>query len=359
MLSLLKLLLTITVSDTLASNSFTDFYDFDTSQYDLSTSEIIITKIKEIVSSGFTIEEFQKAMLILCLIRFIIYAFKYNILTSFKICAIGLISCTLWGIALNDCVGVYFPILKYNPLLNRILEEEVAFRQVAEREAFLKANAFMISQLGDQHYPFEWITPLFARIPENLTHLTDPIYRYIRMDLSETVKTFYKSNLRQMLPFIIYILVVRVGKKYCPYHIRWHFTFVTLYNTFITYIFSCTMRARELLFQTLIPQHRFEEAETLQIYLGAIAFVHMTFIMLAMLHAIFSQYFYLPFLTYSVELHIGKRPKTSIYSGGYTAWQDDFVFYNIKLRDSLRLWWGFLGKGTKRSRGNNGKRKNN
>ena len=119
------------------------------------------------------------------------------------------------------------------------------------------------------------------------------------------------------------------------------------------YIFSCTMRARQFLYKVLIPQQRFEEAENIELYLGAWVFVHISFIMLAMIHAIFSQYFYIPFLTYSVELHVGKRPKASLYSGGYTAWQDDFNFFNIKLRDTLRLWWGFLGKGTKKNQKKN------
>merc|ERR1739836_153273 len=118
-----------------------------------------------------------------------------------------------------------------------------------------------------------------------------------------------------------------VGKKYCPYHIRWHFTFITLYNTFIPYLFKSAFRARVFLNKVLIPERR---------YLGAWAFVHISFVMIAMSHAIFSQYFYLPFLTYSVELHVGKRPKKSIYSGGYTAWQDDFNFFNIRLRDTLK-----------------------
>jgi hypothetical protein len=34
------------------------------------------------------------------------------------------------------------------------------------------------------------------------------------------------------------------------------------------------------------------------------------------------QYFYFPFFVENTELHIGPRPRDSIYSGGYTAWQD-------------------------------------
>ena len=56
------------------------------------------------------------------------------------------------------------------------------------------------------------------------------------------------------------------------------------------------MRARQFLYKVLIPERRFQEAENLELYLGAWVFVHISFIMIAMVHALFSQYFYLPFL---------------------------------------------------------------
>ena len=316
-----------------------------------TAKEIVLAKLDQIVTTGFTIEEFQKAMIIICLIRFVVYSIKYNPITSFKICAIALFSCVLWGIALNDCVGIYFPVLRFNPLLTNILFEEERFRGAAEMRAYHKVSSDMLNRLAGQGNHFEWLRPVFNLVPEQFQKYTNPAYTYITEDLLGVLKQFYKSNLRQMMPFIIYIAYVRVGKKYCPYHIRWHFTFVTLYNTFVTYIFSCVNRAKSM-FHLLIVQARYEEAETFQLYLGAFVFAHISFVMFAMLHAIFSQYFYVPFVTYNVELHIGKRPLNSIYSGGYTAWQDDYLFYDLKFRESMRLWWGWLGRGTRKQRRN-------
>lgn len=304
-------------------------------------------KLKEISTYGFTIEEFQRALIILCFVRFLIYSFKYNFITAFKICSIGLISCILWAMALNDCIGAYYPNLSLHPLLRNIYREEIIYREVAQYRAAERVFDDLIKQTNTP-YDFDWITPIFAKIPETFTHITDPIYVFIRKDLVNTLSTIYNTNIKPMTAMFLYVGWVRVGKKYCPYHVRWHFTFITLYNTFMPYVFKSAFRARIFLNKVLIPEQRYMEAENFRIYLGAWAFVHITFVMIAMIHAIFSQYFYVPFLTYSVELHVGKRPKNSIYSGGYTAWQDDFVFYNIRLRDTLRLWWGFLGKGTKK-----------
>jgi len=361
MLFFLKLLLSLTVMDDITSYDY-DFIEFPMDPFepifqDPTYREIFINKLIQITSKGFTIDEFQKTMVFLCLIRFVVYSIKYNIITSFKMCAIGSFSCLLWAAALNDCVGAYFPILQFNPLLTRIQDEEELYRETAQYVAMQRINRAMMNRMTGDIYHFEWLQPVFKMMPERISHLTDPLYEYIRTDFYDVARKFYKLRIRQLLPFVAYTSLVRIGKKYCPYHVRWHFTFVTLYNTFVTYIFSCVLRGRRMLYAVLIPEGRFEEAESLRIYLGAIAFVHMSFVMYAMLHALFSQYFYVPFLAQSVELHVGKRPKDSIYSGGYTAWQDDFIFYNIKFRETLRLWWGFLGRGTKKQRNRDKRRK--
>jgi hypothetical protein len=49
-------------------------------------------------------------------------------------------------------------------------------------------------------------------------------------------------------------------------------------------------------------------------------------------------------LTENTELHIGPRSKDSIYSGGYTAWQD--ADEKSKYRIFPKLWYGWFGRGT-------------
>jgi len=87
------------------------------------------------------------------------------------------------------------------------------------------------------------------------------------------------------------------------------------------------------------------------------------FIILGMLHALCGQYFYFPFLTENTELHIGLRPKDSIYSGGHTIWQNKRAYMISRQASSKlkkyrfgtirsaysklpRLWYGWLGRGT-------------
>jgi hypothetical protein len=56
--------------------------------------------------------------------------------------------------------------------------------------------------------------------------------------------------------------------------------------------------------------------------LACVVLAHIGFIIFGLFHAIWGQYFYVPFFVENTELHIGPRPKNSIYSGGQTAWQD-------------------------------------
>ena len=77
---------------------------------------------------------------------------------------------------------------------------------------------------------------------------------------------------------------------------------------------------------------------------------HYFLICLGLLHATCGQYFYIPFLTENTEIHIGKRPQNSIYSGGYTSWQEgssrqvEIMTKNRKFIVLPQLWWGWFGK---------------
>ena len=72
---------------------------------------------------------------------------------------------------------------------------------------------------------------------------------------------------------------------------------------------------------------------------------HYFLVFLGMLHAVCGQYFYFPFIVENTEIHIGKRPSNSIYSGGQTAWQDEKQA-NI-YRKFPKLWYGWFGSGNK------------
>ena len=48
----------------------------------------------------------------------------------------------------------------------------------------------------------------------------------------------------------------------------------------------------------------------------------------------------------NTELHIGPRPKNSIYSGGNTSWQEAEEKDKNLNRAFPKLWYGWFGRGT-------------
>jgi hypothetical protein len=77
-----------------------------------------------------------------------------------------------------------------------------------------------------------------------------------------------------------------------------------------------------------------------------VVLTHIGFIIFGLFHAIWGQYFYVPFFVENTELHIGPRPQTSIYSGGQTAWQDPEEKEKNLNRLFPKLWYGWFGRGT-------------
>jgi len=86
------------------------------------------------------------------------------------------------------------------------------------------------------------------------------------------------------------------------------------------------------------------EIESLKLLVVALVLYHMSFVLFGLFHALCGQYFYIPLLTENTELHIGPRSKDSLYSGGYTAWQD--ANEKSKYRVIPKLWYGWFGRGT-------------
>ena len=155
-----------------------------------------------------------------------------------------------------------------------------------------------------------------------------------------------RLNRKPMQSILFYTLVLRLGKKYVPYPLQWHGMVYVMYTQGIaTFMFNRFSNSMKFLKDVLIPQARISEIQLLEML--QITFIVTLFygIMLAMLHAIFSQYYYFPFIAQNIDAHIGKRPKDSILSGGYASWQDEQQLF-IPSKADYKIWFGFLGKGS-------------
>ena len=139
--------------------------------------------------------------------------------------------------------------------------------------------------------------------------------------------------------------------------VRWHWTFLLIIGLieqiFIYFIY------RVYYFQTfvLIPQTQayssyvdpnlLLQINILNAIIACVVLTHIGFIIFGLFHAIWGQYFYVPFFVENTELHIGPRPKSSVYSGGQTSWQDQQEKDENLNRLFPKLWYGWFGRGTK------------
>jgi Uncharacterised protein family len=350
----------------------------------IETFRLIVQGLWEKIQDGLTLADIENVLFFVLFIRFIVLAIRYNLKTSFYITCIGLFAGYLWYRHLIDLISMYRSVLLKLPFLHKLGMDAVQLRslnrQMVLTDLKLGENAHWYNPGQVIYYAFtKGITNVD---PETgLRYYIDPVSMAIS-NLPESnksnISTFYYNIYNKLVPKIYdicskfwnqlsgvaaYAVITRIGKRYCPYLVRWHWTFLLIIGMveqiFIYFIY------RVYYFQTfvLIPKSEFviqtdtmydsflDSNFVLQINIlnGIIACVvlsHIGLIIFGLFHAIWGQYFYIPFFVENTELHIGPRPKNSIYSGGYTSWQDREEKEKNLNRLLPKLWYGWFGRGT-------------
>nr|YP_010448063.1 hypothetical protein NRL27_pgp136 [Nitzschia dubiiformis]UTQ75544.1 hypothetical protein [Nitzschia dubiiformis] len=355
-------------------NALTNNVEF-TPTISLKTLRLILEGFWDKVQDGLTLADIENILFFILFIRFIILAIRYNLKTSFYITCIGLFAGYLWYRHLIDLISMYRSILIKLPYLQKLGIDAIQLRTM-NRQIILTDL-----KLGDNvhwYNPGQLIYYAFARGITNVNPETgfryyiDPISMIIS-NLKESDKvtilpTYYKIY-NKIIPQIFescgkfwgqlsgiaaYAIITRIGKRYCPYLIRWHWTFLLIIGfieqILVYFVYRISyFQGAVLIPQTQISTNYLDQNLILQVNIlnGLIAFIvslHLGLIFFGLFHAIWGQYFYFPFLVENTELHIGPRPKTSIYSGGNTAWQDEKE-KNIR-RIFPKFWYGWFGNGS-------------
>lgn len=359
--------------------------EYDTSSLEMKTStsvsfdtfRLLLEGLWDKIQDGLTLADIENILFFILFIRFILLTIRYNLKTSFYITFIGVFAGYLWYKHLIDLVSMYRSVLLKLPFLNKLGMDAVQLRSV-HRQMVL--NDLKLGENIHWYNPGQLIYYAFTKGMINIDPETgvryyiDPISMFISKiqdpTHSKIVSIYYKIY-NKIIPRIYdicnkfwsqlsgvaaYAVITRIGKRYCPYLIRWHWTFLLIIGMieqiFIYFIY------RVYYFQTfvVIPQTKIYansidsnlilQVNVLNGLIVSIVLTHICFILFGLFHAVWGQYFYVPFFVENTELHIGSRPKNSIYSGGNTAWQDpkekeknlNFIF--------PKLWYGWFGNGT-------------
>ena len=341
----------------------------------VETLKLIVQGLWQQVQDGLTLADIENILFFILFIRFVILAIRYNLKTSFYITCIGLFAGYLWYRHLIDLIAMYRSILIKLPYLHKLGIDAIQLRSMNRQMvltdlklgdnvhwydpgqliyyAFTNGVVNVDPETGLRYY-MDPISMIISNLKEsdrsNILPIYYKIYNKIVPQALEAVSKFWS----QLSGIAAYAVITRIGKRYCPYLVRWHWTFLLIIAFFEQIIVYFVYRISYFQSAILIPQTQFannyiDQNIVLQVNAlnGLIAFMislHLGLIFLGLFHAIWGQYFYFPFLVENTELHIGPRPKNSIYSGGNTSWQDEKE-KNIQ-RVFPKFWYGWFGNGT-------------
>lgn len=341
----------------------------------LETLNLIVDGLWAKVQDGLTLSDIENLLFFILFVRFLILAIRYNLKTSFYITCIGLFAGYLWYRHLIDLISMYRSILIKLPYLHKLGIDAVQLRTLNRQMvltdlklgenvhwynpgqliyyAFTKGIIHIDSETGLRYYidPFSmFISNLKDSDKINILTLYYKIYNKIIPQIFEACSKFWT----QLSGIAAYAVITRIGKRYCPYLVRWHWTFLLIIGFIEQILVYFVYRISYFQGSVLIPQTQISSSYIdpnllLQVNAlnGLIAFIisfHLGLIFFGLFHAVWGQYFYFPFLVENTELHIGPRPKSSLYSGGNTAWQDE-KDQNVQ-RIFPKLWYGLFGRGT-------------
>lgn len=348
----------------------------------VTTLKLVVEGLWMKLQDGLSLSEIESVLTVILFVRFLILAIRYNLKTSFYITCIGLVAGYLWYRHLIDLISMYRIVLLKLPWVNKLGADGVELRALSKQmylrdlkfseythwynPAKIIYNGFtkgIIGKEGELQYYIDPISMIVANLPEPMKSNISPTYYMIYQQGIPKVLGILRKFWNQFSGIAAYALITRIGKRYCPYLIRWHWTFLLVLGMLEQFIVNFIYRCYFFQMTVILPQLKtLEESKyligdqtiplqntILNSCIAVTVLSHVGLILFALLHAIWGQYFYMPFLVENVELHVGPRPANSIYSGGQTAWQNPEEKEKILRRGIPKLWYGWFGRGTKRT----------
>lgn len=347
----------------------------------LSLFKLVVESFISKFQDGFALSDIEATIFFILFIRLIILAIRYNLKTSFFITSIGLFAGYLWYRHLVDIISTYSNLLVQMGFLQNFGQDAVLVDYTSRQ------GGVNYSNLGEDVHWYQPGKLIYSGIMKAIINIDpetgqkyyiDPFSMIIskfRQSGNSEIVSFYYQFYKKIIPKVFdvcskfwtqlsgiaaYATITRIGKRYCPYLIRWHWTFLLIIMMIEQIFITFVNRATYFTSQVLSPQIAQLEVDGNSIDFGLnfqttlfnvsasmIVAAHIGFLIFGLFHAILGQYFYFPFLVENTELHIGSRPSNSIYSGGMTSWQDPAEKENTSNRKLPKIWYGWFGRGTK------------
>ena len=326
---------------------------------------------ENVFSYGPTLGDIINFVFIIGFLRFCYFSLKFNPKVGFIIAGTGVICAYAYK-------SMFFKVLLTG--INALPAWPRFFRlafDAADTDVVQALAKDIVSQEGKndggQYFdpytfsPEDTFTPIILK-------LGDPVVSYLKNNVSEQVfekisriylftlgipdkiVIFTEStmNLKDSLLNQVYLTqVLRSGRRYVPYPMLFHFgTCYVIQQFMLNNWVNYQKRIDLFIFERLVPEMRYSElvyAEYIRTY---ITVAGLYLILLAMLHALFNQYYYLPLISETFDVFMGKRGSYKVdysfatderYQGGDLSWQAEWDFLKPR-KKSWKVWYGLLGK---------------
>ena len=342
--------------------------------------------LDNLMQYGPTYGEIINSFYILGLIRFIIMSIKYNPTSGLIVAITGLASVysymALFKKMLLDGCDTYpgapnlfrlgLEIHSYNEASDRfqkeaarnirlfrkfpsayLLEPESMVYYTVKRILFwFRHHVFVGSSIENfVHYYDDKLAPDFLT-SSDIIGTSIRIYSFI-VYIFRSVKFFVGDYAQSFIDGLYLSQILRGSRRFVPYPLYWHLGM----NYMIKSLFfpkweSCIRKFDQYIQLKLVPEMRYEDIVTAEFVRTYWLIIAVYLVVLAMLHAIFNQFYYLPFVSEIVDVFFGKRSdfKQSQFlrnnpqlSGGDLSWQNQWEFMESR-RGDFKIWYGLLGK---------------
>ncbi len=314
-----------------------------------------IAKFYQHIQGGLGISDIENIFFFISFIRFALLAFRYNLKTSFLITSVSVIAGLLWYVHLIKIIQLYQGYIIKDSNIRNLKSEILYLRRNFRshgieykipwfRPGLILYYGFSKGIMSNGHY-IDPISMIISKLNTTQQAKILPIYYTIYNELIPLAFKTLGSLWRQLGELAIYTGITRIGRRYCPYLIRWHWTFLIVLMQLELIYFHFFHRLKFFHNKVILPKKAMVKLSELQDInhfnlqanitgwlLPLVVCSHLVFTVFGLLQAFSGQYFYIPFMVENTELHVGFRPRHSIYSKGNTPWQDKKISFVERLQ---------------------------
>jgi hypothetical protein len=114
---------------------------------------------------------------------------------------------------------------------------------------------------SNDNYRYDPISMIWSYLPTDIKFVSDKVYYFLTLKAIPQTYRFIDTQITNLSGMLWYTFIVRINKRYCPYLLRWHWTFLLGLDFVERPFIYVQYRLIYYLNEILIPNNYFREAE--------------------------------------------------------------------------------------------------